>query len=125
MVATIDDILEIVRNNPFIDGVGYFIEATTSKPVPPAGVRKLEDRLKKAFCDHAQVTVEGDDVLGLDFHEHIFTQGEGAEEDLEALAGILHHVEATYGIDHLCIELQFDLGKARTAQKHVDELLKP
>jgi hypothetical protein len=125
MVATVNDILDAVRNNPFIDGVGYFVEVTTSQPVPPAGVRKLEERMHKAFCDHAQVSLEGEDVLGLDFHEHIFTQGEGSEEDLDALAGILHHVEAIYGIDHLCIELQFDLSRARASQKQVDELLKP
>jgi hypothetical protein len=125
MVATVDDILEIVRNNPFIDGVGYFVEVTTAKPVPPGGVRKLEDRIKKAFCDHAQVTMEGEDVLGLDFHEHIFTQGEGSDEDLEALEAILRHVESKWGIDHLCIEFQFDLARARDAQKELDELLKP
>ena len=125
MVATVDDILEIVRNNPFIDGVGYFIEVTASKKLPKTAEKEVTNRMQEAFCEHAQATIEGDDVLGLDFHEHIFTQGEGAEEDLEALAGILHHVETTYGIDHLCIELQFDLGRARQSQKQVDELLKP
>ena len=64
-------------------------------------------------------------MLGLDFHEHIFTQGEGAEEDLQALGLVLHHVERQYGIDHLCIELQFDLSRAREARKEIDELLKP
>lgn len=125
MVATINDILEIVRSNPFIDGVGYFIEATTSKPVPAKDLPKLTERMQGAFCDHAQATLEGDDVLGLDFHEHIFTQGEGADEELEALADVLHHVERTYGIDHLCIELQFDLGRARKAKNEMDALLKP
>jgi hypothetical protein len=125
MVATIDDILEIVRSNPFIDGVGYFVEATTTKPVPQKDLTGLTGRMQEAFCDHAQATLEGEDVLGLDFHEHIFTQGEGAEEELEALSDILHHVERTYGIDHLCIELQFDLSRAREAKKEIDSLLKP
>ena len=34
MVATVEDILDIIRSNPFIDGVGYFVEITTSEPVP-------------------------------------------------------------------------------------------
>jgi hypothetical protein len=125
MVATVDDILRIVRSNPFIDGVGYFIEITTTKPVPKGAEEKLTERIQEAFCAHAQVTVEGDDVLGLDFHEHIFTQGEGADEDMEELEHLLKHVEANYGIDHLCIEFQFDFERARKAQKHLDELLKP
>ncbi len=85
----------------------------------------MTDRVRAAFCAHSQVSVEGEDVLGLDFHEHIYTQGENAEEDLAAVEKILRHIEATYGIDHLCIELQFDLARARTAKKHMDELLKP
>ncbi len=125
MVATIDDILEIVRSNPFIDGVGYFIEATTTRQVPSKDLPKLTQRMQENFCDHAAATLEGEDVLGLDFHEHIFTQGEGAEEELEALSDVLHHVERTYGIDHLCIELQFDLGRARKAKTEIDSLLKP
>jgi hypothetical protein len=35
------------------------------------------------------------------------------------------HVESKWGIDHLCIEFQFDLARARDAQKELDELLKP
>lgn len=125
MVATVDDILQVVRANPFIDGVGYFIEITTTKPVPKRDVPALNQRMQDAFCEHAQATVEGDDVLGLDFHEHIFTQGEGADDDMQALTAILRHVEKAYGIDHLCIELQFDLSKARGVKKEIDELLRP
>jgi hypothetical protein len=125
MVASINDILEIVRANPFIDGVGYFVEVTTSEPVPKRDLNKLNDMMQESFCEHAQVSLEGDDVLGLDFHEHIFTQGDGADEDIEALSRVLHHVERTYGIDHLCIELQFDFSRARAAKKEIDELLKP
>jgi hypothetical protein len=125
MVATVDDILETIRNNPFIDGVGYFIEITTSKKVPSAHVPKLTDRMRDSFCAHAQVTLEGDDVLGLDFHEHIFTQGDGSKEDLSALAKILRGIDQDYGIDHLCIEFQFALGRARRVQTEIDELLKP
>jgi microsomal dipeptidase-like Zn-dependent dipeptidase len=125
MVATIEDILRIVKSNPFIDGVGYFIEVTASKKLPKAAEKDLTAKMQEAFCEHAQATIEGEDVLGLDFHEHIFTQGEGAEEDLEALEHILRHVESKWGIDHLCIELQFDLARARDAQKELDELLKP
>lgn len=125
MVATIEDILRIVRSNPFIDGVGYFIEVTAGKKLPKAAEKDLTAKMQEAFCEHAQATIEGEDVLGLDFHEHIFTQGEGAEEDLEALEHILRHIESKWGIDHLCIELQFDLARARDAQKELDELLKP
>lgn len=125
MVATVEDILDIIRSNPFIDGVGYFIEITTSEPVPSSDIPELTDKMREAFCAHAQVTLEGEDVLGLDFHEHIFTQGEGAEQDLQALTKILRRVEKDYGIDHLCIELQFDMGRARRTQKEIDELLKP
>lgn len=125
MVTTVDDILAIVKSNPFIDGVGYFIEITTTKPVAADAVREVTDRMRQAFCAHAQCTLEGEDVLGLDFHEHIFTQGEGSEHDLEALQKILRHIGKEFGIDHLCIELQFDLGRAREAQKEVDSLLKP
>src|SRR5688572_10648816 len=125
MVATIEDILRIVKSNPFIDGVGYFIEVTASKKLPKTAEREITKRIQEAFCEHAQATIEGEDVLGLDFHEHIFTQGDGAEEDLAELERILRHVEATYGIDHICIELQFDLHAARHAKNELDELLKP
>lgn len=125
MVTTVEDILGIVRSNPFIDGVGYFIEITASKKLPKTAEKEVTERMQQAFCEHAQASIEGDDVLGLDFHEHIFTQGEGAEEDLEALEGILRHVEAKWGIDHLCIEFQFDLERARSAKKELDDLLKP
>lgn len=125
MVATIEDILRIVKSNPFIDGVGYFIEVTASKKLPKTAEKDITAKMQEAFCEHAQATIEGEDVLGLDFHEHIFTQGEGAEEDLEALEHILRHIEGKWGIDHLCIELQFDLARARDAQKELDELLKP
>ena len=125
MVATIEDILRIVKSNPFIDGVGYFVEVTASKKLPKTAEKDLTAKMQEAFCEHAQATIEGEDVLGLDFHEHIFTQGEGAEEDLEALEHILRHIESKWGIDHLCIELQFDLARARDAQKELEELLKP
>lgn len=125
MVATIEDILRIVKSNPFIDGVGYFVEVTASKKLPKTAEKDLTAKMQEAFCEHAQATIEGEDVLGLDFHEHIFTQGEGSEEDLEALEHILRHIESKWGIDHLCIELQFDLARARDAQKELDELLKP
>lgn len=125
MVATVDEILQIVRSNPFIDGIGYFIEVTTMKPVPEEAVEALTDRLQDAFCAHAQVTSEGDDVLGFDFHEHIFTRGEEAEHDMRALERILKTVEMDFGIDHLCIEFQFDLQRARSARREIDELLKP
>ncbi len=125
MVTTVDDILEIVRSNPFIDGVGYFIEVTTSKPVPERDLTKLNQKIRHHFCAHAHATLDGEDVLGLDFHEHIFTQGDGSDDALNGLAEILHHIEHTYGVDHLCIEFQFDLSRARDTRKHIDQLLKP
>src|SRR5688572_33206645 len=88
MVATIEDILRIVKSNPFIDGVGYFVEVTASKKLPKTAEREITTRMQEAFCEHAQATIEGEDVLGLDFHEHIFTQGDGSDEDLEALEKI-------------------------------------
>ncbi len=125
MVATVDEILQIVRSNPFIDGIGYFIEITTADPVPARAVDELTRTLQDAFCAHAQVTQEGEDVIGLDFHEHIFTRGEGSDHDMRALERILKTVEMDFGIEHLCIELQFDLGRAKSARKELDELLKP
>lgn len=125
MVTNVDDLLGIVRSNAFIDGVGYFIEVTVSKKLPKGAEKDLTQRMQSAFCEHAQASIEGDDVIGLDFHEHIFTQGEGSDEDLEALESILRHVEQKWGIDHLCIEFQFDFARAREAKKELDELLKP
>lgn len=125
MVANVEEILRIVRSNPFIDGIGYFVEVTTSKPVAQAGLKTLNHQMRETFCAHAQASLEGEDVLGLDFHEHIFTQGEGAEQDLEGLERILKTIEQKYGVEHLCIEFQFDLGRARKAKKEIDELLKP
>jgi hypothetical protein len=125
MVASVAELLQVVRSNPFIDGVGYFIELTTAKPLPKGAEKDLTKKIQEAFCEHAQAPLEGEDVLGLDFHEHIFTQGEGSEEDLAELERILKHVEATYGIDHICIEFQFDLHAARHAKSELDELLKP
>lgn len=125
MVATVDEILQVVRSNPFIDGIGYFIEVTTVDPVPSKATGELSDMLRDAFCEHAQVNHEGDNVLGLDFHEHIFTRGEEAQHDLRAVERVLKTIEMDFGIDHLCIEFQFDLQRARNAKREMDELLKP
>jgi len=125
MVATVDEILQIVRSNPFIDGIGYFIEVTTIEPVPGKTAEDLSERMQEEFCMHAQVTIEGDNVLGFDFHEHIFTQGEDADRIMTSLEGLLKHVEREFGLDHLCIEFQFDLKRARRARLEVDDLLKP
>jgi hypothetical protein len=125
MVATVDEILQIVRANPFIDGIGYFVEATTIEPVPKNVVEELTGRMQQDFCAHAQATLESGNVLGFDFHEHIFTQGEDAEHYLQAVEALLRRVERDFGLDHLCIEFQFDLKRARKARHEVDELLKP
>jgi len=125
MVATVDEMLQIVRSNPFIDGIGYFIEVTTAEPASPAFVKELTKVMHDGFCQHAQVSIEGEDVIGLDFHEHIFTQGDDSDRDLSALEKVLKMIEAKAGIDHLCIELQFDMGRAREAKKELDQLLRP
>lgn len=125
MVATVDDLLGIVTSNPFIDGVGYFIEVTTSKPVAAKDLPRINERMQTHFCAHAHASLDGDDVLGLDFHEHIFTQGEGSRESLQGLREILKGIEMAYGIEHLCVEFQFDMARARKAQTEVDHLLKP
>lgn len=125
MVTTIEEILDAIRSNPFIDGVGYFVEVTTAKKLPRGAEKALTELLNEHFCEHAQATVDGEDVVGLDFHEHLFTQGEGADEDLSGLERILKHIESKWGINHLCIEFQFDFQRARGAKKELDELLKP
>lgn len=125
MVATVDELFQIIRANPFIDGVGYFIEVTTARPVHEHQAEALTEQMQGDFCPHSQATLEGDDVLGLDFHEHIMTQGEDASYDMSALENLLRRVERDFGIEHLCIEFQFDFLRASKAQAQLDELLKP
>ena len=125
MVTTVDEILQIVRANPFIDGIGYFIEVTTVDPVPPPAVDDLTSMVQDAFCAHAQVTQEAEEIIGLDFHEHIFTRGQGSEHDMRALERVLKTIEMDFGIDHLCIEFQFDFLRAKSVKREMDELLRP
>ncbi len=125
MVATVDELFQVVKSNPFIDGIGYFVEVTTRESVPRDGVDRLTSRMRDDFCDHSMATLEGENVLGLDFHEHILTQGEDADHFLSALELLLRTVEMHYGIEHLCIEFQFDFTRARAARRELDELLQP
>lgn len=125
MVASVDDIILSVRSNPFIDGVGYFIEITTRNPIPYPVPKDLTRRMQEEFCPQSQVTVEGENVLGLDFHDHIYTKGDEGDDQLKALHGLLKRIEAEFGVEHLCIEFQFDLSSARKARVEVDELLQP
>lgn len=125
MVANVDEILQIVRSNPFIDGIGYFIEVTTIRSVPAKAAQAMTERMQEEFCLHAQVTQEGDNIVGFDFHEHIFTQGDDSERTMASLQRLLAHVEQEFGIDHLCIEFQFDMKRARRARLEVDDLLRP
>lgn len=125
MVASIDEIMQVVRSNPYIDGIGYFVEVTTESAVPADAVGEVTERMQNDFCVHSQATQEGDFVLGLDFHEHILADGEDGEYYLGAMEALLKHIEQAYGIDHLCMEFQFDLGRARKARRQVDELLQP
>ncbi len=125
MVATVDDLFQTIRSNPFIDGIGYFIELTTREPLRGRDVERVTDRMQQDFCAHSQASLEGQNVLGLDFHEHILTQGEDAEHFLSALELLLRHVERDFGIDHMCIEFQFDFSRARVARKEIDDLLRP
>jgi hypothetical protein len=125
MVASIDEIMQVVRSNPYIDGIGYFVEVTTENAVPADSVAEVTERMQNDFCVHSQATQEGDFVLGLDFHEHILADGEDGEYYLAAMEALLKHLEQEYGIDHLCMEFQFDLGRARKARRQVDELLQP
>lgn len=125
MVATIDEMFQVIKSNPFIDGIGYFVEVTTQEPVPKEGVERISKRMLEDFCDHSQATLEGENVLGLDFHEHILTQGEDADHYMASLESLLRTVEMHYGIDHLCIEFQFDFTRAKAARRTMDELLQP
>lgn len=125
MVGTIDELFQVIRANPFIDGVGYFVEVTTREPVPERAIEALTMRMQDDFCAHSQASLEGTNVLGLDFHEHILTQGEDSEHFITALEVLLRHVEREYGVDHLCIEFQFDFTRARQARHELDELLRP
>lgn len=125
MVASIDEMFQVIQSNPFIDGIGYFVEITTQKEVPQAGLETLTEKMQQNFCDHSQATLEGENVLGLDFHEHILTQGEDAEHFLSALEILMRGIERDFGIDHMCIEFQFDFTRAKHAQKELDELLRP
>ena len=125
MVASIEEIMAVVRSNPFIDGIGYFVEVTTVQPVPAHAVDDLTDRMQEEFCVHSQASQEGEHVLGLDFHEHIAAHGEEGEHYLANVQELLKSIERGYGIEHLCMEFQFDLGRARQARSQVDELLQP
>ncbi len=125
MVASIDEMFQVIQSNPFIDGIGYFVEITTQKEVPQAGLETLTEKMQQNFCDHSQATLEGENVLGLDFHEHILTQGEDADYFMQALEGMLREVEMLYGIEHLCMEFQFDFSRAKAARVQIDELLQP
>ncbi len=125
MVATVDELFQTIRSNPFIDGIGYFIEITTREPVSERDLDRVTERMQGDFCAHSQASLEGRNVLGLDFHEHILTQGEDAEHFLSALEILMRGIERDYGIDHMCIEFQFDFTRAKHAQKELDELLRP
>ncbi len=125
MVASVDDLFQTIRANPFIDGIGYFIEITTREAVGQRELDRISDRMQQDFCAHSQASLEGQNVLGLDFHEHILTQGEDADHFLSALELLLRHVERDFGIEHMCIEFQFDFSRARVARKEIDDLLRP
>lgn len=125
MVASIDEIMQVVRSNPFIDGIGYFVEVTTADPVPGASVEEITERMQHDFCEHSKATLEGEHVLGLDFHEHIFTGGDDGDYYLSSMEGLLKIVEMEFGISHLCIEFQFDFTGALKARTEVDDLLQP
>ncbi len=125
MVATVDDLFQVIRSNPFIDGIGYFVEVTTNRPVLSQDVQVLTERMQSDFCPHSQASCEGENVLGLDFHEHILTQGDDAAHYLAALEAMLRSIERDYGVEHLCIEFQFDFARAKVARTELDELLKP
>ncbi len=125
MVATVDDLFQVIRSNPFIDGIGYFVEITTREPVPDAELDRLSERMQQDFCAHSQATLEGQNVVGLDFHEHILTQGEDAAHFLSALELLLRRIERDFGIEHMCIEFQFDFSRAKMARRELDDLLRP
>ncbi len=125
MVASIDEIMHVVRSNPFIDGIGYFVEVTTVEAVGRGAVEEITETMRTDFCEHSKATLEGEHVLGLDFHEHVFTGGDEGEYYLASMESLLKSVEMEFGIAHLCIEFQFDFSGARKARTEVDELLQP
>jgi glutaredoxin len=125
MVSSVDGLFGNIRANPFIDGVGYFVEVTTDQPVKESDAERLTEKMQHDFCPHSQATLEGDTVLGLDFHEHILTQGEDSEHYMTSLEALLRGIERDFGVEHLCIEFQFDFSRAKKAQLQLDELLRP
>jgi hypothetical protein len=125
MVASITELMSVVRANPFIDGIGYFVEVTTTQEMAPEDVSRTVEHMRADFCEHCEVTMEGEKVLGLDLHEHIFTSGPDGQYFLAALENLLKEIERDHGIDHICVEFQFDFARAKKAQSQVDELLQP
>lgn len=117
-------ILEAARAIPYVDGLGYFFHVTTTKPIPREDVKGIQDAMRKAFCEHCVATLEGDDVLGLDFHEEIYSEGRFASKHWIDLNSIIAGIEQKFGIDAFCVELQFNLKAARLAQEQVKELVR-
>ncbi|MGB1698288.1 MAG: hypothetical protein ACPHK8_07805, partial [Thermoplasmatota archaeon] len=107
MVSSVNDLFATIRGNPFIDGLGYFVELETSKPVTADDVAQLTEQMQFDFCQHAKAELDGSHVLGLDFHDHVETIGADAKYYLQAMERILLGVEAKFGITHLCVEFQF------------------
>lgn len=125
LVSSVSELFTIIRANPFIDGLGYFIEIETERPVSDSDVAQLSEALSHDFCEHSSASLDGPHVLGLDFHEHIVTKGDDGKYFLESMERRLLQVEESFGILHLCIEFQFDFGAAKKQVAQLDELLRP
>lgn len=125
LVSSVSELFTIIRANPFIDGLGYFVEIETVRPVSDDDVAQLSEALSHDFCEHSSASLDGPHVLGLDFHEHIVTKGDDGKYFLESMERRLLQVEASFGISHLCIEFQFDFGAAKKQVAELDELLRP
>lgn len=125
VVSSVNDLFATIRGNPFIDGLGYFVELETTEPVSGEDVAKLTEQMQFDFCQHAKAELDGPHVLGLDFHDHVETIGEDAKYYLHAMERILLAVESKFGISHLCVEFQFNFEAAKQQETKLDELLRP
>lgn len=123
MVQSVSELFQIIRANPSIDGLGYFVEVETESAFADADLDAWTAFMQHHFCEHAQATSEGNQVLGLDFHDHILRSED--QIFMQSMEQMLKEIEARFGIKHLCVEFQFDFAVAKKNQDVLDELLQP
>lgn len=116
--------MQILHTSPFIEGVGYFMEVTTTRGFSPEEMAAWDAMVKENVCGHSSVTSEVDNGLGLDFHEHIPLR-DPEDKTMEFVEHMLLSIEASHGIDHLCVEFQFNLARAKATDAQIQDLLQP